>query len=73
MGILFVPASFASCIYIIPAALYSVQKQKQMLHVFDPKPNSVWSKGTKLESMSPSFREKDIGSLWGMITDQFPG
>lgn len=47
----------------------------QLLHVFDPKPNSVcspnfvWSKRSKWESMNPSFRKENIDSLWGMTVD----
>lgn len=40
-----------------------------LLHVFAPKPNSVWSKRAKLESVSSSFGKKSRGSLWGMTTD----
>lgn len=66
MEVLFIPAFFEYPLNLSSQLLSTLQKQSQILHVFDSKPSSVWSKETKLESMSPSFWEKDTSSLWGV-------
>lgn len=66
---LFQVLCIAYSVYINPCCSILYTKKKKILYVFDLRPNSVWSKRAKFESMNPSLKEKDIGSLWEMAID----